>query len=91
MVVRTGNVPYNLSNANGFRVALGHYCSSHIPEMSAISDASFEEKLQLLKTIIEKGLEKLLSKAETDDILLPPFGRKPEPTPLISEDHWEVI
>ena len=52
--------------------------------------SKFEEKLAVLETIIQQGMEKLLKDAERNDILQPPYGRRPEPTPLISVDAWEV-
>jgi hypothetical protein len=51
---------------------------------------TYEEKIELLETIIQQGIEKLLNEAETNNMLDAPYGRKPEPTPLISEQDWEV-
>jgi hypothetical protein len=59
--------------------------------MSSSDGNSFNEKLGLLESIIQQGIEKLLAEAASKKYLEAPFGRKPEPTPLISEEFWEVV
>ena len=55
-----------------------------------VESDGFDEKLGLLESIVMQGIEKLLAEAASRNILEAPFGRKPEPTPLVSEENWEV-
>ena len=51
-------------------------------------NAEYKEKLDLLQSIVQKGIAKLLEEAKTKEFLEPPYGRLPFPTPLISEDEF---
>ena len=49
---------------------------------------TFAEKAELLDEIVAKGLEKLLALAKTKNYMVMPFGRKEDPTPLLSEEDF---
>lgn len=62
--------------------------------MSAVSkiDAmSREEKFQLLEKLVRGGIEELCRFAKQHNYLVPPYGRKPDPTPLITENDFVNI
>ena len=50
-----------------------------------------QDQLILLDEILQKGLEKLLEHAKKNNFLEPPFGRLPNPTPLITEEEFLSI
>ena len=59
--------------------------------MSAPPEAlpgEFEDRLALLETILDKGIGKLLSEVRGKGFILEPFGREPDPTPLMSEEEF---
>ena len=49
---------------------------------------AYDEKTALLDGILSRGLEKLLAEVKAKQFMQAPFGRKPEPTPLISEEDF---
>ena len=48
------------------------------------------EKASLLEGILERGIEKLLEEVKAKKYLQEPYGRKPEPTPLMSEEQFLI-
>lgn len=51
-------------------------------------DSDYDRKLLLLNKILQDGITKLLFEAKTKNYLDPPYGRLPNPTPLITEDQF---
>ena len=47
-----------------------------------------KEKFLLLDKILQNGIEKLLEHMKKHNYHEPPFGRLPDPTPLITEDEF---
>ena len=59
--------------------------------MSALPEVlpdEFVDKLALLESILEKGMGKLLAEVRGKGFAQEPFGRKPDPTPLMSEEDF---
>lgn len=51
-------------------------------------EASYQEEVSTLHEILKKGVEELCKHAKQSNFLEFPFGRKPDPTPLISEEFF---
>jgi hypothetical protein len=51
---------------------------------------AFPDRLQVLNEILRKGIEELCQYAKKNDYLTPPYGRNPDPTPLITEEEFLV-
>jgi len=53
------------------------------------ANQNFEEKFSLLEEILEQGIDKLLTLAEKKNYLKDPYGKAPEPSPLVTEEDFE--
>jgi hypothetical protein len=49
---------------------------------------SYPDKLQVLNEILKKGIQELCQHAKQNNYLEYPYGRNPDPTPLITEEQF---
>lgn len=52
---------------------------------------SYPEKLQVLNGIIKSGIKELCEFAKKNNYLQYPYGRNPDPTPLITEEQFVAV
>jgi len=52
------------------------------------SSQSFDSKCQDLDVILTNGFNKLITYAKKRQYLNEPYGRKPNPTPLLTEEEF---
>jgi hypothetical protein len=50
--------------------------------------SGYEEGLHGLEVILDKGIRRLLEEVRRRDVVRPPYGREPDPTPLLSEEAF---
>ena len=50
--------------------------------------SGYEEGLLGLEVILDKGIRRLLEEVRRRDVVKPPYGREPDPSPLLSEEAF---